>query len=92
MAELAVKRLAQPSELRDRKVKVLYPLCIVQSQIADADQHYEVSTRMKRLYQLAADLETTLQEAERQHTLIAKLRAQADAIVTMFEASHPKPA
>ena len=55
------------------------------------DHHYEVSARMKRLYELAADLETALQEAERQHDVIAKLRAQADAIMKMFEASHPKP-
>jgi len=71
---------------------IYYSVFIVPSLKPTLDHHYEVSTRMERLYQLVADLETALQDAERQHTIIANLRAQADAIVKLFEASHPKPA
>ena len=49
------------------------------------DQHYEVSTRMERLYRLCDDLETALKDAERQRSLIAKLRSEAEAISRLFE-------
>jgi hypothetical protein len=71
---------------------IYYSVYTVPSLKPTLDQHYEVSNGMERLYQLVADLETALQDAERQHTIIAKLRAQADAIVKLFEASHPNPA
>ncbi len=64
---------------------MVYPVFVVSSLKPVVDQHYEVSTRMERLYRLCADLETALQDAERQRVLIARLRTEADAISKLFE-------
>jgi hypothetical protein len=54
------------------------------------DQGPEFSALVERLYRLRADLETALQDAEDQRDLIAKLRAEAQAIWESVERRSPR--